>query len=75
MSPHDCLCKVSKILAVFSKVFSFEKFFIYVLPKFNSKLICAGCYLYLLIENLTQDVYNGIFSNVNNKINVPNVRN
>ena len=27
--------KVSKVLAEFTKVFSSEKFFIYVLPKFN----------------------------------------
>ena len=31
----DCLCKVSKIFAKFHQVFNFEKFLIYVLPKFN----------------------------------------
>ena len=31
----DCLCKVFKILAEFNKVFNFEKFLIYVQPKFN----------------------------------------
>ena len=31
-SPYDCLCKVVKILAEFTKVFNFEKFLIYVLP-------------------------------------------
>ena len=28
----DCLCKVSKVLAWFNEVLSFEKFLIYVLP-------------------------------------------
>ena len=30
---NDCLCKVSKILAEFNKVFKFEKFLIYVFAK------------------------------------------
>ena len=29
------LCKVSKLFAEFHQVFNFEKFLIYVLPKFN----------------------------------------
>ena len=31
--PHNCLCKISKILAELNKVFNFEKSLIYVLPK------------------------------------------
>ena len=31
----DCLCKVSKLFAEFHQVFNYEKFLIYVLPKFN----------------------------------------
>ena len=73
--PHDCLCKVSKILVEFYKVFNFEKFLIYVLPKFNWNLLCASCYLYLLIGNLTQKVYNDKFLNVSNEVNLSNVRN
>ena len=29
--------------------------------------LCAGCYLYYMIENLTQNVYNGKFYNVDNE--------
>ena len=47
----------SQILAEFKKVFNFEKSLIYVLPKSKSKFMCAGCYLYFLIGNLTQNVY------------------
>ena len=57
------------------KVFNFEKFFIYVLPKFNWNLTCAGYHLHLLKGNLTENVYNDIFSYVNNEFNVTNVRN
>ena len=32
-------------------------------------------FLYFLIENLNQNVYNGEFFNVNNEFNVSNVRN
>ena len=35
----------------------------------------AGCYLYFLVGNLTQNVYYGNFFNVSNEINVTNVRN
>ena len=37
--------------------------------------VCASCYLYFLIENLTQNVHTGRFSNVNNEFIVTNVRN
>ena len=30
--------------------------------------MCAGCYLYFLIGNLTQNVYNGNFLNVSNEL-------
>ena len=63
------------MLAEFDKVFSFGKFLIYALPKFNSSLICVGCYSYFLIGNLTQNVYSGRFSKVNNEFNVTDVRN
>ena len=33
--PFDCLCKVSKIFTEFHQVINFEKFLIYVLPKFS----------------------------------------
>ena len=66
---------LSKILAEFHKVLNFEKFMIYVLPKSNWNLICAGCHLYYLIENLTQNIYNAKFYNVNNEFIVTNVRN
>ena len=58
MWPHDCLCKVSKILAEFNKVFNFEKFLIYVKPKFNWSLINA---------------YNCKFCNLKTEFNVTNV--
>ena len=35
VQPHECLCKVSKILTEFNKVLSFEMFLIYVSQKFN----------------------------------------
>ena len=41
--PPDYVCKISKILAEFIKVFNFEKSFIYALPKFNWNLMSAGC--------------------------------
>ena len=63
----------SKFLAELNVTFNSEKFLIYVLPKFNRNLICAGCYLYYLIGNLTQDVYSRRFSHVNNEFNVTNV--
>ena len=47
-------------------------------PMWNSvnwNLMHAGCYLYFLIGNLIQNVYNGNFFNVSNEINVTNVRN
>ena len=65
--PHDCLCKISKILAEFSKVFNFEKSLIHALAKFNWNLMSAGCYLYFSTGNLTQNVYNGKFFNVSNE--------
>ena len=40
--------------------YRFEKFLVYVLPKFNWSLRCASCYPYYFIGNLTQDVYNCI---------------
>ena len=42
VSPHECLCKISKLLAEFNKVFNFEKSPIYILPKFNRNLMCAS---------------------------------
>ena len=48
---------ISKILPKFNKVYNFEKSLIRVLPKFNWNLMCAGCYLYFLIENRIQNVY------------------
>ena len=71
---HDWNGKVSKILVEFYKVFNFETFLIYVLPKFNWNLISASCYLYFGIGNLTQIVYNGKFFNVSNEVNVTYVR-
>ena len=38
------------------------------------KALHAGCCLYFLIGNSTQNVYNGKFSNANNDFNVTNVR-
>ena len=73
--PYDRLCKVSKILAEFNKVINFEKFLIYVLPNFNWNFVCASCYLNFWIANVTQNVYNGKFSNVNNEFYVTNVTN
>ena len=64
--------KVSKILAQFNKVFDFEKFLIYVQPKFNGNLIFTCCYLYFLIGNLTLNVYNCTFYKVKNEFNVTN---
>ena len=69
----DCLCKVSKVLAEFNEVF--EKFLIYVLRTIELKSIYAGCHLYFLTGNITQNVNNGKFSNVNNEFNMRNVRN
>ena len=63
--------KISKRLAVFDEVFKFEKFLIYVLAK---SYMCQ-LFLYFLIGNLNQNVYNGEFFNVNNEFNVSNVRN
>ena len=37
--------------------------------------MCAGCYLYFLVGNLTQNVYNGKFFNVSNEVEVTNARN
>ena len=34
-----------------------------------------SCYLYFLIGNLTQNIYSGKFSNVNNEFIVTNARN
>ena len=73
--PHDCLCKIPKILAEFSKVFNFEKSLIYSLPKFNWNLMSAGNYLYFLKGNLAQNVYNGKFLNVGNEDILTNARN
>ena len=69
--------KFPKLLAEFHKVLNFEKLMIYVLPKFNLNITCAGCNLYYLVENLimTQNVYNDTFSNVDNEFIVANVRN
>ena len=36
--------------------------------------MCAGCCLYFLIGNLTQNAYNGKSSNVNNEFDVTNVQ-
>ena len=36
-------------------------------------LICAGCCLYFLTGNSTQNVYNGKFSDANNDFSVTNV--
>ena len=36
--------------------------------------MCAGCCLYFLIRNSTQNVYSDKFSNSNNYFNVTNVR-
>ena len=69
------LREVFKTLAELDKVFNFEKFFICVLPKYDRNLICASCFLYFLTGNLSQNVYNGKFSDVNNEFNVTNVRN
>ena len=46
-----------------------------VFPKFNWNLLCAGCDPHYSPENLTQNVYNGKFSNVDNELIVTNVRN
>ena len=73
--PHDCLCKISKILAEFSKVFNFEKPLIYALPKFNWNLMSAGCCLCFSIGNLAQNVYNGKIFNVSNEDILTNARN
>ena len=75
MSPHDCLCKISELLAEFSKVFIFEKSLICALPKFNRNIMSAGCYLYFSIGNLTKNVYNGKFLNVSNENILTNARN
>ena len=48
--------KFYKLLAELNEVLNFKKFIIHVLSKFNLNLICAGCYLYFLIGNLTQNV-------------------
>ena len=42
---------------------------------FNCKFIDASCHLYLLIGNVTQNVNNDKFSDLNNELNVRNVRN
>ena len=42
---------------------------------FDSNLIHASCHSYFLIGNVTQNVNNGKFSNVNNEFNIKNVRN
>ena len=55
------LGKVSKLLTELNEVFNFEKFLIYVPPKFNWNLICVG-YLYFWKGILTQNVYSGKFS-------------
>ena len=41
----------------------------------ESNLICAGCCLYLLTGNSTQNAYNGKFSDANTDFSVKNVRN
>ena len=41
-------------------------------PEFNWNLICAGCCIYFLIGNPTQNVYNGKVSYVINEFNVYN---
>ena len=64
--------KASKVLADFNKAFHFEKFLIYVLPKFNRNFIQDSCPLYFYVGNLTQSVNNSKFFNVNNEFNVRN---
>ena len=68
------LSKTSKIFGGDNKIFNFLKFLIYALPEFNYNLICAGCCLYFLTGNSTQNVYNGKFSDANNDFSVTNVR-
>ena len=67
--------KGSKLLAEFGKVFNFEQFLIYALLNFNLNFKLNGCYLYFLIENSTQNVYNRRIFNVNNEFNVTAVTN
>ena len=64
--------KISKLLGDLNEVFNFKYILIYVLPEFNLNPICASCCLYYLRENLTQDVYNDIFTDVNNEFDVTN---
>ena len=64
-----------KILAKVNMVFNLHKFLIYVFQKFNWKLICASCYLYLLMGNLNQNAYSGTFSNINHEFKVKTFRN
>ena len=61
------------MLAELDKVFNFKKFLIYVFPQFNCNLTCASCYLQLLKENLTQNVYSGKVFIANNEFIVTNV--
>ena len=42
---------------------------------FTWNFIHASCHSYFLMGNVTQNVYSGEFSNVNNEFNVRNVRN
>ena len=39
------------------------------------ELICASCYLYLLIGNLNQNAYSGTFSYINHELKVKTFRN
>ena len=64
--------KASKVLADFNKVFHFENF---LSQKFNWNFIWDSCPSYFYVGNLTQNVNNSKFSNVNNEFNGKNVRN
>ena len=44
-------------------------------PRFNLNFVHVSCHLYLLIGNVTQNVNNAKFSNVNNEFNMRNIRN
>ena len=65
MGPLHCYSKVSKILTQNKRKCNFKKFLICLLLKVLTKeTLCASYNLYFLIGNLTQNVYNGKFSNV-----------
>ena len=73
---HDQVIEFGKFLKYWMKLTIYSSQVPHLcFAKFNWKLICASCYLYLLIGNLNQNAYTGTFSNVNHEFKVKTFRN